>query len=418
MRWATLPSTGRSPLDYSTALDRWPTGAPAAGAAFHGPEVTYAYEQSRLYPTKRALMLVCRVWSNWAVEFMWESLVINRYGVGRLNEIVATLQASTNGLQLAPWVRRIDAWITSESERDVYGTLHQLNLPNLRMQIFFDRGSIPRVSPRPPLSQRLDFLICGDHSFQSTMASRPELFQHLRALTLALHAPVSETLPPSSNLRRLIVFVHHKSDQEAANYLATLEPALPSLTHLTLHIFSKSEPLRPWISYISIYGVHLLHLVVTNRALVTRITIADIRLLLAACLQLVELAVPPPEDKWSEGMFAQQHTNLQLLGVFIFRPQFHMWSNDYSTLINIFSQKALFPNLLAVRIINTNKQFSYSGLSTDPETRRWMHPHALRLLRAEIRLEDYTGRDMRRALVETQFDPDGLVTSETGLPPP
>ena len=93
MHWATLPPSGRLPLDDSlTMLDPWPVGMPPTYYHYLYPGTAYGFEQSCLYTTKRALMLVSKAWAEIAVEFMYESLVIGHFGVGRPEQVIAVLE--------------------------------------------------------------------------------------------------------------------------------------------------------------------------------------------------------------------------------------------------------------------------------------------------------------------------------------
>jgi len=61
-------------------------------------------------------MLVRKAWATLSVGLIYEAMVVNHYDVGRVNEIVATLQHSPNSAQLACWVKRIDIWESVETK--------------------------------------------------------------------------------------------------------------------------------------------------------------------------------------------------------------------------------------------------------------------------------------------------------------
>ena len=146
MHWATLPPSGRLPLDNPpTLFDPWPVDIQCGIFAHLQLEAGYPLEQSRLYPTKRALMLVSRAWADLAVEFMYESLVLDRFGVGRPEQVLATLRDSA---LLKKWVRRIDIWNNHAEKGDnLCARLVHLELPNLRVQYYFGPENILRPLP-------------------------------------------------------------------------------------------------------------------------------------------------------------------------------------------------------------------------------------------------------------------------------
>ena len=150
LRWATLPPSGRLPLnDPSTSLDPWPVGIPPIPFPYLQPEAAYGYEQSRLYTTKRTLMLVSKTWAELAVRFMYESLVIENFGVGRLDKVITALEGSAGFLlDKWKWVKRIDIWFSDPAARDDICTrLARIGLPNLRVQNMFPRQRFPEVAP-------------------------------------------------------------------------------------------------------------------------------------------------------------------------------------------------------------------------------------------------------------------------------
>jgi len=140
MRWATLPPSGRLPLDDPpTALGPYPVGMSYKLNLFLYPETAYGFEQSCLFPTKRALMLVSRAWADLAVEYMYESLVIDGFGVGRPEQVFATLEGSASFV-LKKWVKRVDILQHRSTSNRVCERLARIGLPNVRVQnIFYHR---------------------------------------------------------------------------------------------------------------------------------------------------------------------------------------------------------------------------------------------------------------------------------------
>ena len=150
MRWATLPTSGRGPLDPpATAMDRWPVGYPLPGNTqpILGPEVTYPWEQSRLYVTKRSLMLVCKEWEALAAEYLYESLVVELFGVGKEGKLLTSLRTAKRGERFRWWVKRVDA------RRHIHSALARLfrdGLPNAHIQHLWRGGNhISRMEEVP-----------------------------------------------------------------------------------------------------------------------------------------------------------------------------------------------------------------------------------------------------------------------------
>ena len=180
MRWATLPPSGRLPLDDPpTTLDPWPVGLLDIPFPYVQPEAAYGFEQSCLYPTKRALMLVSKAWAELAVEFMYESLVIDYFGVGRRYEVLEALEGSA-GFLLKKWVKRIDIWFPYQGAADlICEELARIGFPNLRVQYMFPDSGISEVVPR---------ILLSEQPLQLVGSSGSSVFAHLTSQSEALEA--------------------------------------------------------------------------------------------------------------------------------------------------------------------------------------------------------------------------------------
>ena len=386
MRWATLPPSGRLPLDDpSTTLDPWPVGMPFIPFPHLHPEAAYGFEQSRLYQDKRALMLVSKAWAELAVEFMYESLVIERFGVGRVGQVLAALEGST-GFLLKKWVKRIDIWFRDPAANDhIYERLARIGLPNLRVQYNFPHPYLMKLAPPILLSEQPLQLV---ESYRSQVFAHPKSQRSLRCLTLWI---VEEPLPTPfllpSNLCRLNIIVYTAAYFLVQNFFSTRDSiTLPNLTHLTLHLkHSAPDGLFRSMEFINRIGPQLRHLTLTSISMARDWTGIDLRTILCVCTQLTELVIPSHVGIREADRNDYRHSILQTLGIPIpLRDD----EQDYRSFSDIFSRREAFPKLTIIRLI-----FVWSTHG-EMESNRWLEPYALRLRGHGIRLEDHSGRDV------------------------
>ena len=380
MRWATLPPSGRLPLGGpSTTLDPWPVGIPHIPYPYLHPKAAYGFEQSRLYRTKRNLMLVSKAWSNIAVEFMYESLVIEHFGVGRLGQVLATLEGST----LRERVKRIDIWFSDIAARkSICESLERIGLPNLRIQYMFPHQGLLKVAPRKPLSAQPLQLTVFAH-----LESQDQTFGDLRCLTLWNIQPLPAPFLLPSNLRRLTIIVYATTDLLVQNFFSTGDSVkVPNLTHLTLHLrWNTSDGILRSMETIDRIGRQLHHLTLTADCMAQDWTGGDLCTILRVCTQLTELVIPSHVCVRDADRNDYKHATLQTLGIPIPLPASEQ---DYRSYSDTLSRREAFPKLNTIRLI--------SFLSTHGEMmeKQWLEPDALRLRRHGIRLEDYFGRDI------------------------
>ena len=390
MRWATLPPSGRLPLDDpSTTLDPWPVGIPSIRFPYLLPEAAYGFEQSCLYRDKRALMLVSKAWAELAVEFMYESLVIERFGVGRVDQVLAALEGSTSFL-LKKWVKRVDIWSRDIATRDrICERLARIGLPNLRVQYIFPLHYLLRATPQILLSEQPLQLVepCGSPVFLHPK-SHGEAFGSLRCLTLwIVENPFPTPFPFPSNLRRLTIIIYANWYLLIQNFFSTCNSvALPNLTHLTLHLRrSASDGLFRPMEIINRIGPQLRHLTLTTVSVAQDWTGVDLSTILRVCTQLTELIIPSHVGIREADRNDYRHSVLQTLGIPIpLRDD----EQDYRSFSDIFSRREAFPKLTIIRLI------SVWPTHGEMEANRWLEPYALRLRGHGIRLEDYSGRDI------------------------
>jgi len=384
IRWATLPPSGRLPLDDTfTTLDPCPVGMSGDFHRFLYPETAYAFEQSRLYPTKRALMLVSRAWTELAVEFMYESLVINYFGVGRPEQVLAALEGSA-GLVLKKWVKRVDIFrFPRPTQKDyVCERLARIGLSNLRVQNHCHMEIVPLENL---LSEQPLHLIeaCGS-PILDRLASRT--FRSLRCLTLWMVKPLVTPLHLPSNLRRLTIIPYDTTYLRVQNIFSTCDSfAIPNLTHLALHHRNRSpDRLVRSMEIINHIGPQLRHLTLTAKIGAQDWNGDDLCTILCVCTQLRELVIPSPLVSWKAEPGDYGHPNLQTLGIHI------TWRWDFESCIDIFSRRGAFPKLGVIRFV------SQRG---DTAPKPWVEPYALHLRGHGIRLEDCCGRLLAPASV-------------------
>ena len=348
------------------------------------PETAYGFEQSCLYPTKRALMLVSRAWANLAVEFMYESLVLDRFGVGRLEEVFATLERST-GLVLKKWVKRIDIFQCQyPPERDsIYERLAGIGLPNLRVtNMFYDRhvGVVPsgNLLPEQPLHL---MEACGSPNLDR-LASRDEAFGSLRCLTLWMVEPLPTPFHLPSNLRRLTI-ISFESDYLRVQNIFSICDALPNLTHLTLHDRHRApDRFARFMEIVNYIGPPLRHLSLIANSAYRDWTGADLCTILRVCTRLTELVIPSPLATWKVDPGDFGHLNLQTLGIPI---TINTVERKFGSSFGIFSKREAFPKLGTIRLV------TWKG---EREPKPWLEPYNQYLKNHGIRLEDCWGNPL------------------------
>jgi len=346
------------------------------------PEIAYGFEQSCLYPTKRALMLVSKVWAALAVEFMYESLVIDHFGVGRPEQVFAALEGSASSV-LKKWVKRVDIFRHSPPKDSVCEGLARIGLPNLRVQNMFYKcqtGMVPfgNVVPEQPLH-----LVepCGS-PILDRLTSRGEAFGSLRCLTLWMVKPLPKPLHLPSNLCRLTIIAFETDHLRVQSIFSTRDSvALPNLTHLALHHqqFRAPYPFVRFIEIVNHIGPQLRHLTMTENYRARDWTGPDLCTILCVCTQLTELLIPSPLSTWKADPDDYGHSTLQTLGITI---RLNTCQVDFGSCFRIFSRRDAFPKLGTIRLVSRRGKILY---------RSWLAPYTLQLRGRGIQLEDSCG---------------------------
>jgi len=387
MRWATLPPSGRLPLhDPPTMLDPWPLGIPHAPYPYLRPEAAYSFEQSHLYPTKRALMLVSKAWADLAVEFMYESLIIDYFGVGGLERVVVALE-TPHDRPLKSWVKRVDIWVGKWATIvRKFETLARIGLPNLRVQHMFQQAESWAWEKTPTLlsEQPLHLVESSGAPIFARMTACSEAFGSLRCLTIVLASPLPNPVLLPSNLRQLTIISFAADFLQVQHFFSTRNSlAIPNLTHLMLHQ-SGGGPDRfmPSLTLINHIGPQLRHLTFMAHHDILDGTGVDLRTILGVCTQLTELVIPFLGGIQGADSGGYSHSLLQTLGI---PMTLYASEPDYRSLLDVFSRREAFPKLSVIRIIPIDRDLP------NMKAFQWLAPYALRLEGHGIRLEDHLG---------------------------
>ena len=367
-------------------LDPWPVGMPPIYRHYLYPETTYGFEQSCLFPTKRALMLVSKAWAEIAVEFMYESLVIGDFGVGRPEQVIAALEDPASFV-LKKWVKRVDIFQPLFTEDHACERLARIGLPNLRVQyMFYAQHKLRESVPLGVLLSKQPLHLvepCGS-PILDPLTSRGQAFGSLRCLTLWTVESLPTHFHLPSKLRRITILAYESGYFQVQNIFSTRDSiALPNLTHLTLH-YRYPIPDRFVLSMeiINHIGPQLRHLTLTttNSVQDRAWTGVDLSTILFVCTQLTELVPPAHLDTWEDDAHHYGHSTLQTVGI----PMRSSTSKrDCQSSFDIFSRREAFPKLATIRLVSRERQTAVN---------QWMAPYSLHLRGLGIRLEDYWGR--------------------------
>ena len=249
IRWATLPPSGRSPWDDPrTHLDPWYRRSITQHVANDRSAVSDTIEQMSVYPTKRAVVLVCKAWKQIATEYLYEHVVC---GVLGCSALITILQSGAKGEQLARLVIRVDIPGTGEAHQ-LQSTFLQI-CPNLQ-SIYLT--AFPVFHPAPYSSERRNLPIVSiSPDLLQTPGYEPfwSAANHWRYLTIhfGIHElnenplmPITQRNilppPPHSNGKEFLnlkhIFFTSRSGSRYSIRNLSHWP-LPSLTHLTINSY-------------------------------------------------------------------------------------------------------------------------------------------------------------------------------------
>ena len=265
-------------------------------------------EQLSVYPSKRAVVLVCKAWNQIATEYLYEHIVCGVPDLIGCSALITILQRGAKGEQLARLVIRVDIYSTGESHQ-LQSTFLRI-CPNLQ-SIYLN--AFPFFDPAPYSSEQRNLPIL---SIRSDLLQTPEYepfwsaADHWRSLTIRfeIHEPNGNPLvpitegnilppPPHSdgkeflNLRHILFSGSRYSIRNLSHW------PLPSLTHLTIKSYFlveriyddildalQSSQLGPRLKYFA--------LLVHHRTPSYNTTISGSLALLKAMPNLEEVALP------------------------------------------------------------------------------------------------------------------------------
>ena len=376
------------------------------------PDFSYAYEQHQVYPTKRALMLVCKDWTEIATEFLYESILVDLYDTGSAEKIVAVLRVPRRGSRLAWWVKRAD--MNAHINAHVPIIIQEL-CPNLRV--------LRMVNPSDKYLEDVPFLHPGSHlttlsvtpkTLSTILSVSPSTLDHWRYLTIILDDPCT-AVPILPQLLSLTIIALVSGDPES--FAAIGSWSCPLLTHLSVHLsdqFNSVTDLSIHLSdefdyvdrLIEHFGPQLTFFAFTllERYGQSYIPASTLYSFLKAMPNLKELVAPPLSDRVT---LAEQgplqgfrHESIQVVGF----PVHKIPDDEVNSHSAAHAQSALllFPNLRAVRITSAQKDYTAAHCRENPVRDKLKCLTSLARILEEVGvvLEDPTGEDVRSFILE------------------
>ena len=405
IRWATLPLSGRLPLsDPPTCLSPWVPGCLTHGVFPEAPDFSYAYEQHEVYPTKRALMLVCKDWTELTTEFLYESILVDLYGIESSEKFVDVLQTPVRGSRLAWWVKRVDM----DAKITVPVLTIQELCPNLRVFCMFVVGSnnqghyldcIPFLHP----GSHLTTLSVTPMTLSAILEASPSILDRWRNLTIIIEdfatgsgagttTPVP-ILPPLPQLLSLTIVSFRWNG--AASLVPISSWSCPLLTHLSIHFWNEFSDV---IELVEHFGPQLAFFAFTLPE--SHIKWEILYPFLKAMPNLKGLVTPQISERITsdeQGPLREfRHPNIEVLGVPI-PYQVRDRGAEYAQNAHV-----LFPNLRVIRITGAQTEHTAAYCRENPQKdklkRLQSFAHILEGL--GVILEDPTGEDVRNYILE------------------
>lgn len=406
IRWATLPPLGRLPLnDPPTCLSPWTPGCLAQGAFEEAADYSHAYEQHQIYPRKRALMLVCKAWTELAIEFLYESILVDMFGIGSAEKFVAVLRTPGRGSQFAWWVNRVDM---NSRIKDHILTIQKL-CPNLHVFNMFNgdhnnQGHYLAHLPFLHPESRLTTLSVTPVTLSTIFETSPSTLGHLRYLTIIVENNAglwgSISIPIIPPLPQLISLTAVVLDWNGTAPFVPIESwSCPCLTHLTIHFWNDLKDVSGVVEH---FGSQLTFFAFTlTEPYTSPFTMYSF---LKAMPNLKELVTPQLFPRITHAELGPlqgfSHPNIEVLGFPVHSIPAHQvdgFSAEYVQRIYI-----LFPKLRAVRITSAQRGYSAAYCQKNPDQDRLKHLQmfASILEGFKIVLEDPTGQDVRHYILE------------------
>lgn len=402
LRWATLPPSGRLPLhNPPTCLDTWPLSILYdISSLYEGPDICYFYEQSALYPMKRGLPLVCKLWAALSTEFLYEciALEMKMWTCAPLYQLLVTLQHPNKGPDLARFVKRIDIRSQISPLPDVFISLFSL-VSELRVLRFWKGYLVPLCIDQPALGKLNALAI---YSGAVALINTPSSNSCPSWKTLTIHVDVwvptsaPEPLPtlnqPMLHLKDLTLIFHaYGSSRLLLLSLSRLQGwALPALTHLSFHLCGTGN-IRALKEVVDAFGKQLEFFALTCDGEGWDNAKSWFCEMLAAVPNIKELVFyPRPYDNISfDQLPPAKYVNVEVVGLPVGIR--YADTEDLSWYTRLCTQA--FPSLRIVRI--TGRLVPPNPEKTPRSYNQfWVRRAAIDLRSKGIRLEDRHGRDL------------------------
>jgi len=393
--------SGRLPLsDPPTCLGPWVPGCLTHEVFPEAPDFSYAYEQHQVYPTKRALMLVCKDWTGLATEFLYESILVDLYGIESSEKFVDVLQTPVRGSRLAWWVKRVD--MDANIEGPVL-TIQEL-CPNLRVfRMFNNQGHYLECIPFLHPGSHLTTLCVTPITLGSIFEASPSTLDRWRYLAIIIEGVVTgpgagtttpvPILPPLPQLLSLTIVSF--SWNGAARFVPISSWSCPLLTHLSIHSWDEFDEVLGLVEH---FGPQLAFFAFTLPG--SHIEWGTLYSFLKAMPKLKELVTPQLSERMNSDeqgpLRGFRHPNVEVLG-FPIPYQMHDRGADYAQHVH-----ALFPKLRAIRITSTRKEYTAAYCRENPEKDelKRLQSFARVIEGLGIILEDPTGENVRNYILE------------------
>ena len=399
IRWATLPSSGRLPLSAPPTCLTWFPGCMASRVFTEAPDFSYAYEQHQVYPTKRALMLVCKDWMEIAAEFLYESILVDLYDTGSAEKLEAVLRIPGRGSRLAWWVKSADM---NAKVKDHVPNIIQELCPNLRVLRMFtvDRinepllelEGVPFLHPRSHLTT----LSVTPTTLSTVLRVSPSTLDYWRYLTIIVDDACT-SVPILPQLLSLTIVPLYSND--TPSFAAIGSWSCPLLTHLSIHFWNESDDGFRLVEH---FGPQLTFFALT--ILEPYIPLSTLDSCLKAMPNLKELVTPPLSNRVTPAeqgpLRGFRHESIQVVGF----PVHSISNNEVDSHSAAYAQTArlLFPNLRAMRITSAQRVYTAAHCRKNPFGDRLKYLTSLAHILEEVGvvLEDPAGEDVRSFILE------------------
>ena len=403
LRWATLPPSGRPPLhDAPTCVEPWSLSYPNDTFLFEGPDICYFYEQSALYPMKRRLPLVSKLWAALSIEFLYECIVLDQKR-GMVDRLLVTLRQPNKGAELARFIKRIDIERDDSplsNVQDLFITFLSI-LPELRvLRCWKDNLFQPlyiTLEDQPELC-KLNTLAVVPKAIDSINATSSDSELCWKALTISIDSCEGTGIPGelpilNRSMLRLKHLILKFNDIQESSFLSSLSRlqgwSLPCLTHLSFHLYSIRH--RGAVKeVVDAFGKQLEFVALTGEGSLTGRDEPLFCQILGAAPNIKEFVFSPrrSDDINIDHLPPARYANVEVVGL----PKDVNWG----------TQGFYWYTRLCAQAFPSLKIFRITGVVVPPNRERngrqfnewWVRRAAIDMRSKGIRLEDRTGRDL------------------------